>query len=448
MAGSKGKILNYYALLGFKPEEYADAKKMAAITDDQVKKQYKKRAPLVHSDRIVGAEAERQKNLKPPIYDTEEGKKLRDQVSEKADAEFKAFLKAYETLSDGLKREFYNKFQHLKNEADAPEFSRGFGGRRSNESYQSVRTKLENKVIADRAAGLKPDLTGFSLYYANLSGLDLHDCIFSRNKNPASLHGVDFTGANLEGAQFDGAELGSAIFDNAKARGASFKGTHGYSVSFKNANLQKAVFDDTSFTFATFNNASMEDAQFVRAKSKYNTYVGAKANRANFTRTQLKDADLSNAVFDDADFTSAYIDAYPVKGASWKNAKLKNTKIDDGMARDPNFNLSGAKLDNARTVDYFKNDIGELKLKSNGTLNVQDDAERISAKLTMATAATAVGLGATLTLQKQLDEKKKRGEEITWGDRARQGVVWVATLGGAAYTAKKLYDMIQQKGGR
>ena len=135
--------------------------------------------------------------------------------------------------------------------------------------------------LMDESNGIRADLSGADLEYANLSGADLRD---------ANLSGADLGGANLGCADLRGADLRGADLEYANLDGADLR----------DANLSGADLGGANLGCADLRGADLRGADLRGADLGHANLYGA-----NLWYADLRGADLRYASLDGADFSGA-----------------------------------------------------------------------------------------------------------------------------------------------
>lgn len=122
--------------------------------------------------------------------------------------------------------------------------------------------------LMDESNGIRADLSGVDLEYANLYGDDLRY--------------ADLSGADLYGAYIEGANLGHANLYGANLYGANLRNTNLSDANFSGANLGCADLSD-----ADLNGANLRDANLGCADLGYADLSDADLSCANLWSTDL-----------------------------------------------------------------------------------------------------------------------------------------------------------------
>lgn len=120
----------------------------------------------------------------------------------------------------------------------------------------------------DESNGIRADLSGANLRYANLYGDDLRY---------ADLSGADLYGAYIEGANLSGANLS----------GANLRNTNLSSANLRNTNLSGAELVCADLSGADLSGADLGDANLGSADLGYADLYGADLSGANLRSTDL-----------------------------------------------------------------------------------------------------------------------------------------------------------------
>ena len=140
--------------------------------------------------------------------------------------------------------------------------------------------------LMDESNGIRADLSGVDLEYADLDGADLRDA----NLSGADLRGADLRSANLwyadlRGADLRDASLGCADLEYADLDGADLSG----------ADLSGADLRDADLRGANLRHANLYDADLRGADLDGADLRGANLRHANLYDADLYDADLRGA---------------------------------------------------------------------------------------------------------------------------------------------------------
>ena len=140
--------------------------------------------------------------------------------------------------------------------------------------------------LMDESNGIRADLSGVDLEYADLDGTDLRDA----NLSGADLRGADLRSANLwyadlRGADLRDASLGCADLEYADLDGADLSG----------ADLSGADLRDADLRGANLRHANLYDADLRGADLDGADLRGANLRHANLYDADLYDADLRGA---------------------------------------------------------------------------------------------------------------------------------------------------------
>ena len=127
--------------------------------------------------------------------------------------------------------------------------------------------------LMDESNGIRADLSGVNLEYADLDGADLRD---------ANLSGADLSGADLKGADLRGASLWSASLWNANLEGANLSGANLRYANLGGANLRCADLRSADLRGADLRGADLRDANLYGADLR-----GADLGGANLWSTDL-----------------------------------------------------------------------------------------------------------------------------------------------------------------
>ena len=159
-------------------------------------------------------------------------------------------------------------------------------------------------LVGARFVGAKLDQCDLSLSHAD--GADFRDASLVE----ANLSGVLMQGAILAKVDARGASVGAAKFDEADLSGATLRGARGYATSFVWSSLDHAVLRGALLDGAAFNGADMSYADM-----RIGSFAGSDFSGALLIGANLMGADLSRAKFG----------PYPMKGASIRHVKTRNT---------------------------------------------------------------------------------------------------------------------------
>ena len=143
--------------------------------------------------------------------------------------------------------------------------------------------------LMDELNGIRANLSGVDLEYANLDGADLYD---------ADLYGADLYGANLGCADLRDADLRSADLKGAYLKGANLSGADLRSADLRSANLWDADLRCANLSGANLGCADLRDAD-LRDVNLRDVNLGC----VDLSGADLKDADLSGANLWDADLS-------------------------------------------------------------------------------------------------------------------------------------------------
>ena len=119
--------------------------------------------------------------------------------------------------------------------------------------------------LNDEEGGVKADLSGADLRWANLSGANLRGADLSG----ANLYGADLSGANLYGANLSGANLSGANLSGANLYGADLSWANLRGADLSRANLSRANLSGAKELLSAVN---FIDAHFERVADGYIAY--------------------------------------------------------------------------------------------------------------------------------------------------------------------------------
>ncbi|MCM8612190.1 pentapeptide repeat-containing protein [Accumulibacter sp.] len=255
-------------------------------------------------------------------------------------------------------------------------------------------------LASQRAQGRQAVLTNVDLRFADLSGRDLREAVFTKvdleranlkgcrlaaadlresNLSYAELQGADLSGANLAGARvvgadltatrLDGATLVGAFLDAATLREATLLAVNARRARFTRANMEWAVLDGGQFEKAIFNAANLTQASLCEAQLP----------GAFLRRTILSGTDLDGANFRDADLTEAVLVGASLAGANFDGARVLRTRLEQQDSEaEPEGGAGRAKTDGQRSAVPLKG----LSLAPNEQLrDLLSEADELKAAL-------------------------------------------------------------------
>lgn len=170
---------------------------------------------------------------------------------------------------------------------------------------------------------------------ARFTNKDLRDMSMAEvNFQDAMLQGTIFSGAWMPGANLRGVDATSAYFVGAGLLRADMRHADFRFSQFNSADLSYAVADSADFTVATIENACLVEFQGI----------GATFRNARLRNTWFRDADLRGADFAGADLALADFSGADLRGAdmsqavswnqvrSWEGANLTGAILPSGFA--------------------------------------------------------------------------------------------------------------------
>lgn len=158
----------------------------------------------------------------------------------------------------------------------------------------SQREKLRQALLAlpakqrqARNAALTPTAPPFPLAAEAAAWLGGQASLW--HQGGTCLAGRDLAGANLRGIDFSGADLREVMLEQADLSGANFTG----------ANLRGAVLTGAILDGANFSGADLTEANLCHSKGTHIRFTGANLSRARAIEASWPQADLANTLLDD-----------------------------------------------------------------------------------------------------------------------------------------------------
>ncbi|NEQ48192.1 MAG: hypothetical protein F6K00_33530 [Leptolyngbya sp. SIOISBB] len=175
------------------------------------------------------------------------------------------------------------------------------------------------------------DLSGASLYKANLSGANL---------SGTELRDTDLSRAELNRAELRGADLCNAILNFADLEGVNLRKADLTHAKFYNADLRDADLNGAKLKGAILGGANLTHANLCNANLSHARLGGANLCNANLSHASLSSANLNNADLSKAILSSASLIDTDLSHANLNNADLKEANLNGA-------DLNGADLSNA-----------------------------------------------------------------------------------------------------
>ncbi|MEO0535902.1 MAG: pentapeptide repeat-containing protein [Cyanobacteria bacterium P01_A01_bin.123] len=193
---------------------------------------------------------------------------------------------------------------------------------------------------------IKPDLSGATIWQANLSDANLSDAdlsdadLSSADLRDTDLRGADLSRANLSYANLIIADLSNANLNNACLSDANLINAILNCADLNCADLSRAELNMADLRRAELNGANLSDANLSGAELRCANLINAILNGANLRRADLSDANLINAILNGAD----------LNGADLSSAELNMADLSGAQALGANF--QGATLTGACIKDW------------------------------------------------------------------------------------------------
>ena len=179
---------------------------------------------------------------------------------------------------------------------------------------------LHKKWLRNETDGVRANLRGADLRWANLHGADLRLADFSKaNLRLADLRLADFSKANLCGVNLREADLSEADLHGADLRGADLHWADLHKADLHWANLSEADLIKAKLSKANLHGANLSEADLIEAN----------VSEADLSEADLHEADLSKANLSEAEGVPFIPMACPDSGEfiGWKKASNYIVKL-------------------------------------------------------------------------------------------------------------------------
>ena len=164
------------------------------------------------------------------------------------------------------------------------------------------------------------DLTGSSLYQANLTDADLSGAILRDVELDATLTDADFSGADVRGARF---------FTYHSERG------------------ERGLTQSQLYSTASYQSGDLTGFRLTGGAMRDWDFAGKNLTLARFSYNQMTDVDLEGANLEESDFSGSILRSVDLSGADLRSATFQESVLNS-------VNLSGS---NVAVIDFFDADL-------------------------------------------------------------------------------------------